>query len=65
MTAALFDDPFDDVDACLRKAERYAELGIDLINVGPLPGDPDPIGFVKRLGDEVTNSPRLTVRLLR
>jgi hypothetical protein len=28
-----------------------------LINVGPLPGNPDPVGFVKRLGDKVI--PRL------
>ena len=57
LTAALFTNPFDDVDAYLRTAERFAELGIDQINVGPLPGNPDPVGFVKRLGDEVI--PRL------
>jgi hypothetical protein len=28
-----------------------------LVNVGPLPGNPDPAGFVSRLGDEV--APRL------
>jgi F420-dependent oxidoreductase-like protein len=53
LTAGLFQDPFADVDGYLRTAERYAELGIDLINVGPLPGNGDPAGFVKRLGDEV------------
>jgi alkanesulfonate monooxygenase SsuD/methylene tetrahydromethanopterin reductase-like flavin-dependent oxidoreductase (luciferase family) len=53
LTAALFTNPFDDVDAYLRTAEHYAELGIEQINVGPLPGDPDPVGFIKRLGDEV------------
>jgi hypothetical protein len=26
---------------------------LDLINVGPLPGNPDPVGFIRRLGDEV------------
>ena len=45
------------VDAYLKTAERIADLGIDQINVGPLPGDPDPVGFVKRLGDDVI--PRL------
>jgi F420-dependent oxidoreductase-like protein len=53
LTAGLFSDPFDDIGSYLKTAERYAELGIDLINVGPLPGNPDPVGFVKRLGDEV------------
>jgi F420-dependent oxidoreductase-like protein len=53
LTAGLFTDPFEDVDAYLRNAERYAGLGIDLVNVGPLPGNPDPAGFVNRLGDEV------------
>ena len=57
-TAGLFVDPFDDTDGYLRKLERYAVLGIDLVNVGPLPGNPDPGGFVKRFGDEI--APRLT-----
>jgi F420-dependent oxidoreductase-like protein len=57
LTAGLFTPPFEDVDGYLRTAERYAELGIDLINVGPMPGDPDPVGFVKRLGDDII--PRL------
>ena len=57
LTAGLFVDPFADLDGYLRKAESYAGLGVDLINVGPLPGNPDPVGFVKRLGDEVI--PRL------
>ena len=57
LTAGLFVDPFADVDGYLRRAERYVELGIDQINVGPCPGDPDPVGFVKRLGAEVI--PRL------
>jgi alkanesulfonate monooxygenase SsuD/methylene tetrahydromethanopterin reductase-like flavin-dependent oxidoreductase (luciferase family) len=58
LTAALFTNPFDDVDAWLKSAERYAELGIKQVNAGPLPGDPDPVGFIKRLGDEII--PRLT-----
>jgi F420-dependent oxidoreductase-like protein len=57
LTAGLFTNPFEDVDAYLGTAEGYAELGIDQINVGPLPGDPDAVGFIKRLGDELI--PRL------
>ncbi|WP_123027076.1 LLM class F420-dependent oxidoreductase [Mycolicibacterium stellerae] len=57
LTAAQFSNPFDDIDGYLRTAERHAELGIEQINAGPLPGDPDPVGFVKRLGDEII--PRL------
>ncbi|OBH57776.1 LLM class F420-dependent oxidoreductase [Mycobacterium sp. E2479] len=48
-------DPFD--DTFLKTVERYAALGVDMINIGPLPGNPDPLGFVNRLGDEVI--PRL------
>jgi F420-dependent oxidoreductase-like protein len=58
-TAALFTNPFDDVDGWLGSAQRYVELGIEQINVGPLPGDPDPVGFIKRVGDEII--PRLNV----
>jgi F420-dependent oxidoreductase-like protein len=50
-------DPFDDLDGYLRTLESYAKIGIDLVNVGPWPGNPDPVGFVRRLGDEVV--PRL------
>jgi alkanesulfonate monooxygenase SsuD/methylene tetrahydromethanopterin reductase-like flavin-dependent oxidoreductase (luciferase family) len=57
LTAGWFVDPFADVDDFLRTLDRYAALGFDLINVGPHPGDPDPTGWVKRLGDEVM--PRL------
>jgi F420-dependent oxidoreductase-like protein len=56
-TVGLFDDPFADLDDYIRTVERYAALGIELINVGPLPGHPDPVGFVRRLGDELV--PRL------
>jgi len=58
LTAALFTNPFDNVDAWLKNAESYAELGIVQVNAGPLPGDPDPVGFIKRLGDDII--PRLT-----
>jgi F420-dependent oxidoreductase-like protein len=54
----LFRDPFEDPDDYLRTVQSFADLGIDLINVGPLPGYPDPVGFVRRLGDELV--PRVT-----
>jgi F420-dependent oxidoreductase-like protein len=57
LTAGLFTDPFVDVDGYLRQVDQLADLGFDLVNVGPMPGNPDPVGFVKRLGDEVI--PRL------
>jgi F420-dependent oxidoreductase-like protein len=52
-TVGVFADPFADVDGYLKTLERYAELGIDMINTGPVPGTQDPAGFVKRFGDEV------------
>ena len=52
-TVGVFADPFADVDGYLKTAERFAELGVDMINTGPIPGNPDPAGFVKRFGDEV------------
>src|SRR5277367_4497499 len=50
-------DPFADIDGYLQTAERYAKLGVDMINAGPVPGNPDPVGFIRRLGDELV--PRL------
>ncbi len=52
-TVGFFADPFEDVDGYLTNLERMAGLGVDLINTGPVPGTPDPVGFVKRFGDEV------------
>src|ERR1700761_4328205 len=52
-TVGLFIDPFADVDGYLKTVEGLAGLGVELINVGPLPGNPDPAGFVKRYGDEL------------
>lgn len=52
-TVGVFEDPFSDVDGYLRKLEQLAGLGVDMINTGPVPGSPDPAGFVKRFGDEV------------
>jgi hypothetical protein len=54
----LFADPFADLDGYLKNAERYAELGIGMLNVGSLPGYQNPVGFVRRLGNEVV--PKLT-----
>lgn len=53
LTAGLFTNPFDDLDNFLSTLERYAALGIELVNVGPYPGDPDPEGFVRRLGQRI------------
>ena len=49
----LLADPFADIDGYLKRLERYAELGIETINIGPVPGTPDPVGFVRRFGDEL------------
>lgn len=57
LTAGFFEDPFSDVDGYLRTLDRYAALGFQTMWTGPLPGNPDPAGWVKRLGDEVI--PRL------
>jgi F420-dependent oxidoreductase-like protein len=51
-------DPFEDTDGYLKIVERYAELGIEMINVGPLPGNPDPVGFIRRYTDQLL--PRLS-----
>ncbi|ORA17219.1 LLM class F420-dependent oxidoreductase [Mycobacterium arosiense] len=56
-TVGYFVDPFEDLDGYFRTVEGYAELGVELVNAGPFPGNPDPVGFVRRLGDEVI--PRL------
>ncbi|MGA8546598.1 MAG: LLM class F420-dependent oxidoreductase [Mycobacterium sp.] len=52
-TVGLFADPFADIDGYLKTLERYAELGIEMINIGPVPGNPDPAGFVQRFGEEL------------
>lgn len=56
-TVGLFTDPFADLDGYLRTVDYCAGLGFDLVHTGPLPGNPDPVGFVHRLGDEL--APRL------
>jgi F420-dependent oxidoreductase-like protein len=58
LTATYVTDPFADIDEYLKTLDRYATLGVDMINTGPLPGNPDPVGWVKRLGDDVI--PRLS-----
>jgi F420-dependent oxidoreductase-like protein len=50
-------DPFENTDEYLKTVARCAELGVDMINVGPLPGNPDPVGFIRKLGDQLI--PRL------
>jgi F420-dependent oxidoreductase-like protein len=52
-TVGLFVDPFADTASFLKTVQRCAELGFELINLGPFPGNPDPVGFIRRLGDEV------------
>jgi F420-dependent oxidoreductase-like protein len=52
-TVGFFGDPFGDVDGYLKTVERFAELGVETINIGPVPGTLDPEGFVKRFGDEL------------
>jgi F420-dependent oxidoreductase-like protein len=56
-TVGLFADPFADVDGYLKTLDRYAKLGIEMINTGPVPGTPDPASWVKRFGDNLM--PRL------
>ncbi|PPJ08819.1 LLM class F420-dependent oxidoreductase [Nocardia nova] len=53
MSAGFFADPFADTDGYLKTVEGYAELGFDLINVGPYPGNPDPAGWVARYGEQI------------
>jgi hypothetical protein len=57
-TVGLFVNPFDDLDGYFGTVERFAALGVELVNAGPFPGNPDPVGFIRRLGDEVI--PKLT-----
>ena len=52
-TVGVFADPFEDTDGYLKTVERYAGLGVEMINVGPIPGNPDPVGFIHRLGDQL------------
>src|SRR5271168_1376463 len=53
----LAHDPFTHTDEYLKTVQRYAELGIEMINIGPLPANPDPVGFIRRFGDQL--APRL------
>jgi F420-dependent oxidoreductase-like protein len=52
-TVGVLTDPFDDTDEYLKTVERYARLGVEMISVGPLPANPDPVGFIRRLGDQL------------
>jgi F420-dependent oxidoreductase-like protein len=49
----FFANPFDDLDAFLREVEAYAAQGISLIHVGVMPGNPDPVGYVQRICDDL------------
>jgi F420-dependent oxidoreductase-like protein len=50
-----FASPFDDPDAFISGMEGYAKLGIQLVEL--MPAGPDPVGWVRRLGEETV--PRL------
>jgi hypothetical protein len=52
-TAFMLIDRTADLDGFLRTAERYAALGIDLINIMPPEGTTDPVTFASRLGEQV------------
>ncbi|UQX11926.1 LLM class flavin-dependent oxidoreductase [Candidatus Mycobacterium methanotrophicum] len=52
-TVGLFADPFADVAGYLKMLERYAEMGIEMVITGPVPGNPDPAGSVQRFGEEL------------
>ena len=54
-TALAGNNPFEDLDAFMRRMEAYAAIGIDQVWVMPPAGDP--VGFVGRLCEEVL--PRL------
>lgn len=56
-TVGLFVNPFEDPSGYFNTVEGFARLGVELVNAGPFPGNPDPVGFIRRLGDEVI--PRL------
>jgi F420-dependent oxidoreductase-like protein len=49
-------DPLSDIDGFLREMERYAALGISLVDLRNIP--PDPASFVSELGEKVL--PRLS-----
>jgi F420-dependent oxidoreductase-like protein len=46
-------DPFTDHAGFMRAMETYAALGVEMVNIPVFPGNPDPVGFVSRLGDEI------------
>jgi alkanesulfonate monooxygenase SsuD/methylene tetrahydromethanopterin reductase-like flavin-dependent oxidoreductase (luciferase family) len=52
-TAFMLIDPMADLDGFLRTAERYAALGIDLIDIMPPADTTDPVAFASRLGELV------------
>ena len=49
----FFRDPFEDLGRFLKEVESFAAQGISLIHIGVMPGNPDPIGFTRRVCDEL------------
>jgi hypothetical protein len=49
----FFEDPFEDLDGFLKEVESYAAQGVSLIHVGVMPGNTDPIGFIRRTCDDL------------
>jgi F420-dependent oxidoreductase-like protein len=49
----FFEDPFADLDGFLAQVEAYAAQGVSLIHAGVMPGNPDPVGQVRRLCDDL------------
>ncbi|MHA7664120.1 LLM class F420-dependent oxidoreductase [Mycolicibacterium sp. HS_4_1] len=46
-------EPFTATAAFMRTIERYAALGVEMVNIGVFPGVADPVGYVARLGDQI------------
>jgi hypothetical protein len=41
-TVGLFVNPFEDRDGYFKTVERFGQLGVEMVNAGPFPGNPDP-----------------------
>jgi F420-dependent oxidoreductase-like protein len=52
-TVMMLVDPLADLDGFLKRAEQYASLGFDLIDVMPPVNETDPVGFASKLGEHV------------
>lgn len=49
----FFEDPFANLAGFLGEVEAYAAQGVSLIHAGVMPGNSDPVGYVRRLCDEL------------